>query len=117
MKTGNWNYVYLTSDTMVCTDSFGIWNTNIGIVKYRGCVEFRSARSLKKTGKYDNYEYVGKIYSGCACGRCDEHRIKKQFGFVPARGTAWLVNTTTLKCKRIDKDMALIDPDTGKVVG
>ncbi len=115
MKTGNWDYVYLASDT-ACNE-FRVWNTNIGIVKWEGCVEFRSARSLGKTGRRFSQDEVGCIYEGCPCPMCDEANIIKQFGFIPPGGTAWLVNTITLKRKRIDRDMALIDPDTGKVVG
>jgi len=112
MKDGNWHYVYLTRDSL---GSFiDLWNPNIGIVKYKGCVYFSSARSLGKRGE---------IVSRCGIGLIDRvsiwydrKAVEDQFGFVPDPGTAWLVNTVTLKRKRVDQDMALIDPETGKVV-
>jgi len=114
MKTGNWDYVYLTRDSGTCW--LELWNPNIGIVKYRGCVFFASARSLGKKGRIRYHNTVG-LLSTCYCNNKNESEVQKQFGFLPPEGTAWLVNTTTLERKRIDKDMALIDPRTGKVVG
>jgi hypothetical protein len=120
MKTGNYKEVYVTRDT---SGAVKIWNPNIGIAKFVGCVEFWSARSV--TGTSFNCQYIGLLddfsdaINGCKCGVCTNERrdMKEALPFIPRKGTAWLYNTTTGKRTRVDKDMALIDPDTGKVIG
>ena len=115
MKDGNWKYVCLTRNSY--SDVVNVWNPNIGIVKYKGCVYFSSARSLGKKGEIESRRHIGLIdYERVWCAG-DAKAMIAQFGFVPAPGTAWLVNTVTLKRKRIDQDMVLIDPDTGRVIG
>lgn len=122
MKTGNYKEVYITRDS---EGDIKIWNPNIGIVKFEGCVEFRSAKSLSETGKIYYYTCIGRLDSfyfdrsdwGNPDDRQNDLETQKNLPFIPRKGTAWLYNTTTGKRKRIDKDMALIDPDTGKVIG
>ena len=115
MKDGNWKYVYLTRDLLF--NFVKAWNPNIGIVKYKGCIYFGSARSLGKRGEIGSKWRIGLIDSKWARSEGGAKAVEAQFGFIPDPGTAWLVNTVTLERKRIDQDMALIDPDTGKVVG
>ena len=117
MKTGNYKEVYITRDSGV--ESVEIWNPNIGIAKFKGCVEFYSARAIGVKGILRLNRAVGRLdrvsaLAGCNCDMCKRHR--KSLPFKPAEGTAWLYNTTTGKRTRVDKDMALIDPDTGKVL-
>jgi len=120
INTKNLKEVYVTADTH---EHVNVWNPNIGIVKYKGCVEFRSSRSLGKTERMYSKDHVGQLgycecLEDCSCSTCLENRVKfeEQFGFFPKQGTAWIVNMTTLKRKRIDTEMHLIDPDTLKIL-
>ena len=115
MKDGNLEYVYLARSSH--GDSVKAWDPNIGIIKCRGCVYFISAKSLGKGGEIGPRWRIGLIDCERLLRHEDYKAMEAQFGFIPAPGTAWLVNTVTLERKRIDQDMALIDPDTGKVVG
>jgi hypothetical protein len=108
MKTGNYKEVYITQNS--CSSVAKIWNPNIGIAKFNGCVEFYSARSVGKHGFVEEKEYVGQL------DIVWPQEVRKQFGLSLKPGTAWLYNTTG-KRTRVDKEMALIDPDTGKVIG
>ncbi len=115
MNTANYDYVYLSrSSRAVYVD---VWNTNIGIVKYKGSMYFLSAMSLGVRGEKLSRKTTGRLSSQWIYDSVGKEVVRKQFGFIPRPGTAWLVNTTTLKRKRIDKGMALIDPDTGRIVG
>jgi hypothetical protein len=118
MNTGNYKEVYITRDTDA--NRIQVSKPNIGIAKFEGCVEYHSASSIGKTrlldsnrnhGRLDNLVYV----KCCNCNTC--RKSKETLPFLPIEGTAWLYNTTTGKRTRVDKDMALIDPDTGKVIG
>jgi hypothetical protein len=124
MKTGNYKEVYITRDSD--STRIGIWNPNIGIVKFEGCVEFHSARSLGKHSRLGDKIFIGRLdsiyydrsdWDGNPDYRREDLETAKLLGFIPRKGTAWLYNTTTGKRTRVDKDMALIDPDTGKVIG
>jgi hypothetical protein len=120
MNTGNYKEVYITRDSD--SDRIEIWNPNIGIAKFVGCVEFYSARAVgircvlrdkQSIGRLGCIDLVGR----CNCGTCKEERVDlKELGFTPPAGTAWLYNATTGKRTRVDKEMALICPDTGKVL-
>jgi hypothetical protein len=109
MKTGNYKEVYITRDTN--TIMVDIWNPNIGIAKFQGCVEFASASTLSGTGVMAFKARHGRLDS-VSCTK-----LERALSFIPSEETAWLYNTTTGKRTRVDKDMALIDPDTGKVIG
>ena len=96
-------YIYVTRDSdNACVY---VWDTNIGIKKFKGCVWFASAHSTKYGGS------KGDFMSGCIGSGYN----LDVGGDVPA-GTAWLINTSSGLWTRVDQDMALLDPDTGERV-
>jgi hypothetical protein len=117
MKDRNLREVYITRNSD--SDIACIHNPNIGIAKYKGCVFFASARSVCRGSINYSKTEIGLIDDECVCSICDgqRSRFRSQFGFIPKEGTAWIVNTTTLKRKRIDREMALLDPDTCQIIG
>ncbi len=97
--------IYMTRDTE--SGYVEIWNPNIGIIKQRRnrtCVRFVSAKTLEHRGVHKIT--IGRLSFAHHVTNMKE--INKQFGFTPPHGTAWIVNTTTLKRTRIDEDMDLI---------
>lgn len=122
LNTGNYKEVYVTRDS---AGRINIWNPNVGIVKFRGCVEFCSARSLTKNGRIYEKKNVGRLDDfyydredwDNPFDRREDLETKKSLSFIPRKGTAWLYNTTTGKRTRVDKEMTLVDPYTGKVIG
>ena len=103
------SHVYVTHDT---SSRLVVWDTNIGIRKEEGCVQFYSAAQYDDGSCEEGLlrEYVDGTIAVAATFRRD-------FGCEPPpRGTAWLVNTTTGTWKRVDKDMYLVDSDSGEIL-
>ena len=94
----NLKYIYVTRNSFCRLDDINIWDTNVGIMKFDGCVWYGSG--------------LDDAYVGClkyAASRLDVG------GDVP-RGTAWLVDTCSGVWVRVDEDMALLDEHTGEEI-
>lgn len=95
-------YIYVTKNSF--KDYICAWDSSVGIKMFDGCHYFASAKRMKSG---DGHYWDGNIGLGLTNADVGGH--------VP-RGTAWLVNTTSGVWERVDQDMMLWDPITGRPV-
>ena len=92
--------VYVTRDSY--SNFVKVWDCNIGILKKKGCVEYRSASMLKDGRRLDGL--IGEIWWRGA---------ERMLGKTVPQNTAWHVNLRTDVWTRIDQTMYLW-PEVGK---
>ncbi len=92
--------VYVTRNT--CSDDeIDLWPTTVGIRKFHGCIEWGAAWQSKHRA-YKLNKNTEKQAGVCTPAQC-----KKRYGFIPRKGTAWLVEYNARgKMKKTKVDLA-----------
>ena len=93
--------VYLTRDTQSPNGRIDVFPARIGIRKFHGCVEWGAAWCAKYRACRISAGSI-RIVPDITPVEC-----KKRFGFIPRKGTAWLVECSAknkIKKTRVDID-------------
>ena len=102
--------VYVTRNTY--ENCVGVWDAEIGIVKEKGCVAYRSAAQITRRG-WVGWNWVEGYEITLTRRQC----IAK-YGDYPDEGEAWLVEDKgkSWKWTHVDPDMHLLNGNTGKII-
>jgi hypothetical protein len=104
--------VYITRNTD--SRAVAIWDTEIGIAKFEGCVEYYSGNTIQANRKFNICERWDNGLLSCLCS----YDCIKEFGSFPGRGEAWLVEErkNDILWTRVDHNMHLLSPKTGEII-
>lgn len=94
--------VYVTRGTCQ-DDEIDLWPATVGIRKFHGCIQWGAAWQPNHM-VYELNKNTKKQTGICTLVQC-----KKRFGFIPRRGTAWLVEYNTkgkMKKSKVDIDFS-----------